>query len=239
MELKVVHTLIPIYHLLSKFHQYEVKDLQRIPEEGRCLVLTNHGFATYDIGLLATHIFIERGREPFGLADSNFFKLEKVANVVSLLNMVEAGHKNAEKLLNNEKIVYLAPGGMKEAIRSHEEKYKIHWEERMGFAKLAIKTQTPIVLAACPAADDIFDVHTNPLTDLIYKNIKLPFVLPKGLNSLPFIPKPVKLTHHLSWPIIPPAVSVDAPEYNDSLREFHHKVVTSMEDFLNHSKGSQ
>lgn len=235
LDRQVLNTVLPLYYLLSKYHDYEIKNIERVPNEGRCLIGINHSFATYDGFLLAMGIYIETGRTPNILADSNFFKFESIREVCKRLNMVEANHPNAEDLLNKEQLVYVAPGGMKEALRSAQERYRIHWENRTGLARLSINSQTPIILAACPKSDEIFDIYPTPFTDFIYKNFKLPFVMLRGIGKT-IIPRPVKLIHYISAPIHPPKIDRNDHQYNEVVKKYHQQVVTKMQRLLARTK---
>jgi 1-acyl-sn-glycerol-3-phosphate acyltransferase len=185
---------------LGRYHRYKVYGLERIPREGRVLLVINHSFATYDGILLGAAVLVHVGRHPVGLADHNFFKIDAVARLATRLGLVEASHTSAEQALEAGKLVAVAPGGMRESLRPKHERYQVLWQKRRGFVKLALRTRTPIVLAACPQADELYDVYPNILTKWLYKNVKLPFVLLKGWGPT-LIPKPIQLFHLISKPI--------------------------------------
>ncbi len=224
-------TILPVMHLLKKYHRHEIKHVENVPKSGGALILTNHSLATYDGLLLGLGIYLETSRMPYGLADTNLFTLPFLRDISPKINLVEASHENAEKLLAQDELVCIAPGGMKEAIRSSEHRREIIWHKRTGFARLAVRTQSPIVLAACPNADGIYDVKANSITNFIYENFKLPFVIPRGVGPT-LIPRPVKLTHYLSEPLYPPKVDENDESYLDELYDFHERVVKTMREMM-------
>ncbi len=221
--------ILPLVKILTFYHRHEIYGLENIPKTGRLLIVENHSFASYDGFILGAKVHLHTGRIPYGLADHQLFRFDFIKKYTEKL-LIEGTVENAKRVLNAEGLLMLAPGGMKEAIRSEKEKYKIIWENRKGFIKLCLETQTPIIVAACPAADDIYDVSTNKLTNFVYENLKIPFVYPKGVfNGL--FPRPIKLVHYLSEPIYPPKIKTSeiTPEVVDT---FHQKIINQMNQLL-------
>ncbi len=228
---KLMEKIRPFLNVLAVYNHYQVHGLERIPAKGRTLLVLNHSFATYDGFLLGAAILIQRKRHPLGLADSNFFLFPSVGEFASRIGLLEASHENAEKALREEQLLAVAPGGMREALRPKEQRYQVLWKKRRGFVKLALRTQTPIVLAACPRADDLFDIYPNALTKWMYQHLKWPFVLLKGWGPT-LLPKPVKLIHFLSEPIMPPPWKEGEGDFAELTREFHARVTREMRELM-------
>lgn len=227
----LMRTLIPFAEALAVYHQHKVVGLKHIPKRGAALIVSNHSLATYDIILLMYDIFKETGRIARPLIDRLFFKIPGLGRLMDLTGAVEGGRKEAQSLLENGDIVCVAPGGMREALRPSTERYQIIWERRMGFIRVALETQTPIILAACPRADDLYEVLENPITRWAYKNFKIPVFLARGLGPTP-LPRPVQLTHYLSRPIRPPALAATPEEVQKQIEELHKKIVSEMESLI-------
>jgi 1-acyl-sn-glycerol-3-phosphate acyltransferase len=115
---------------------------------------------------------------------------------------------------------------MRESLRPTSERYQIRWEGRLGFARLAVKAQVPVLLAACPAADDIYEVYDNPITPEVYRRFKWPLPLARGLGPTP-LPRPVKLTHVIGRPMPPPQRSSEEIDEAD-VRAYHARLVQEM-----------
>ena len=124
----------------------------------------------------------------------------------------------------------LSPGGMRESLRPSTQRYRISWEGRLGFARLAIRAQVPVILAACPAADDIYTVYENPLTELVYQRFKWPLPIAHGLGPTA-LPRPIKLTHYLSHPIAPPPLQGEGAN-EELVTAYHAKLVHEMGKLL-------
>lgn len=223
--------LLPVVKAISTYHQHEIEGLERFPKRGPVLVVSNHSLATYDIMLLGYAIYQQYERVARPLVDRLFFKVPGLSELMDGLGAVQGSQASARELLEDKNIVMVAPGGMNESLRSSKEKYQIMWERRKGFVKLAIETQVPIVLAACPAADDLYDVYTGSLSKWAYENFKVPVFLAKGFGLSP-IPKPVQLKHFLSARINPPKLEVYQENPEEVLEKFHKKIVASMKRLM-------
>lgn len=216
---------------LREYHRHEVVGMEHVPEKGPVIVAVNHSLATYDIALLLCAIYDQTGRIARPLADRWFFRLPYVSELMNKMGVVEGNHKSAEKLLKEGELLSVAPGGMREALRPSDQRYQILWEKRKGFAKLALRTGAPVILAMCPKADDVFDVFPNPLTKWAYQKFRVPLILARGFGPTP-IPRPVKLIHFLSDPMKPPVLSTDPVEFEKQLNQFHAKLVKKAKQLI-------
>ena len=226
-----VKPLLPLIQAARRYHRHEVHGLNHIPLKGRTLIVVNHSLATYDIILLMTAIYSDLGRLPRPLLDRLFFKIPYVCDLMHLLGAKEGSHGNAETLLLEDHIVTVAPGGMREALRPASERYQIRWEGRLGFVRLAMRTRSPVVLAACPAADDLYEVYPSHVTEWFYQNFRVPIFLARGLGPT-WWPRPIKLIHELSEPIMPPAWDDDEEVCDERARAFHAQLVARMERLM-------
>lgn len=231
MDVEFTLKLYPLVRALRTYHRHEVFGLENVPSEGPAIIACNHSLATYDMSLLMTAIYDERHRVTRSLIDRAFFRVPGLGEFMERVGSAQGTPENARSLIESGEILMVAPGGMRESLRPSSERYQILWERRKGFVKLALETGTPIVLAACPKADDIFDTFENPLTKLMYKNFKLPLPLLRGLGPT-LLPKPVKLRHFLSKPIKPPKAEQDPDAFKEQVEEFHAKIVKKMQELM-------
>ena len=117
---------------------------------------------------------------------------------------------SARSILEQNQLAVVAPGGMREALRPTSERYQLRWAKRRGFCRLALETNSPIILAACPGADDLFTVYSTSLTKAAYKTLKIPLPLLRGWGPT-LMPRPIRLTHVLSKPIVPNPITGNVP----------------------------
>ncbi|SMF67190.1 lysophospholipid acyltransferase family protein [Pseudobacteriovorax antillogorgiicola] len=219
--------LLPITLGLRLYHRHEVHGLENIPASGPVIIACNHSLATYDISLLMSAVYQKLHRFPRALIDRAFYRIPGLGELMEKLGCIVGSQENAQSLLSNGEILYLAPGGMQESLRPSTDRYRVLWTKRKGFAKLAIDSGAPVILAACPKADDIFTVYENGVTDWIYRNFKMPFFLARGLGPT-VMPKPVKLDHYLSRAFYPPKKNHDPVAYKRQVYNFHRKLVQEM-----------
>ena len=230
MEQQYVSRVLPFLKAIRFYHDHEAIGMGHIPQEGPALVVVNHSLATYDIALLFSAIYEETGRITRPLADNLFFKIPYLAKAVDLLGGVRGDKESAKELLRSGELVSVAPGGMKEALRSSDDKYQLVWDSRKGFVKLAIEMQVPIILAMCPRADDLYQVYSNPVTPWVYEKFRVPLFCLKGLGPT-LIPKPIKLKHYLSKPIYPPTID-NVKDVSKHVEAFHKKILEASQKLM-------
>jgi len=212
---------------MARFHRHRVVNIDTLPENGPCLLVVNHSLATYDISLLGLRIYEKTGRFIRGLGDRAIFRTPVVGQMAEQFGVVPGSPQSALSLLEKGQLVVVAPGGMREALRSTRDRYQVLWRKRQGFARLAIQAQCPVILAACPRADDIYQVRDSRFTRSVYKYLKLPVPMVTGFGPT-LIPKPVPLTHYLSRPIHPP----NSESNVDEIMAFHHGLRQRMERMM-------
>jgi len=218
-----------ILQVMKLYHRHEVHGLNVFPKKGPVILAIHHSLATYDGFLLGMQLFDDTGRLAMGLGDDLLFKMKVTKNWIPKMGILPASRENAKKILDDGHVLALAPGGMRESLRPSDERYNVKWNKRKGFIRLAIETGTPIVLAACPAADRIFRVYPNILTALVYKHFKFPLPIFRGFG-LSLIPRPVKLVHFISAPMMPPEYQEEI--FDQQVDEFHKKILTGMDHLL-------
>jgi hypothetical protein len=188
---------------LRDYHRHEAVGWEHVPRRGGFIIAANHTFATYDSFLLAVPVYDDLGRVPNTIADRLLMRTPVVGSFFRDIGFVEGSRDDAVGLLKSGGILGLSPGGMREALRSSKEKYRIDWRGRTGFVWAAMLAGVPIVLAACPRGDDIYDVAELGLTRRAYERFKVPLALFRGVGPT-LVPRPIKLWHVLSEPITSP-----------------------------------
>ncbi len=230
MNTDLLIKLAPFIAGVRAYHHHTALGLDKLPEGGMILA-ANHSLASYDIALLMAAIYEYSNRIPRALIDRLFFKVPGLGAIMESLGSREGSQENAVNLLKSGEIIVIAPGGMREALRPSREKYKVMWSRRKGFARLSIESGVPIVLAACPAADDIYDIAPSHVTAWAYKTLKVPLFFAKGFGYSP-IPKPVLLTHLVSEPLYPPKKSDSPEEMTKRVNEFHARIAKRMDELM-------
>ena len=229
---RLAEFLTPVSEFLKNYHAYRIYGLERIPPRGPALIVFNHSFASYDMFMFAAAVYSSLGRRVRPLGDRLIFKTPLLKNLAHRLGIVEGSMDDGIELLrDNGELVAVAPGGMREALRPREERYRIDWRGREGFARLAFEAQVPIILAACPAADDLYTLYDNVFTRFVYKKMRMPLPMLRGLGPT-LLPRPIKLTHEISMPIFPPKPSPDPSRHAQQISEFKRQAEEEMDELM-------
>ena len=214
---------------MRRYHAHEVHGLDLIPREGPALLVIHHSLATYDGLLFALALHEHTGRMPVALGDDMIFRTPGLKDLAWKTGIRPASPKAGYDLLKEGRLLFVSPGGMWESLRSSEEARTVRWENRKGFCRLALRAQVPIVLIACPAADDIYEVRKSRITDLMYRQFKVPVPFARGRGRSP-LPRRVQLTHHVAAPIVPP--EHDPANEDVQIDVLYQRATTSMLDLL-------
>jgi 1-acyl-sn-glycerol-3-phosphate acyltransferase len=137
----------------------EVEGIHRIPS-GRALIVTNHAFG-FDAVFPMAAVHRETGRLVWALGEHAWWKIPFLRRLASAVGTVDGTRDNAERLLDADQLVLVLPGGLREAMKPRELRYRLLWGNRYGFIRTAIRTNAPIVPLASIGADEIFDLVGN------------------------------------------------------------------------------
>lgn len=192
-----------VFEVLARVFRHEVRGLERIPRRGPALLVLNHGPFPIDAALLSWTLHRELGRWPRFLGDRLIFEEPLFERFFAPWGVVEGNHYEARKLFAAGELVAVFPGGAREAWKGVRERKRLRWAGRSGFARLAFKSDVPIVPVACPRADDLLLVLNDPLAwgaRVFGESRHLPLPVFVGLGLLPI---PWKVVHTVGEPILP------------------------------------
>jgi 1-acyl-sn-glycerol-3-phosphate acyltransferase len=226
--LSLLETFTPF---VRAYFRYEVIGLEHIPSVGRAVLVSNHGILPVD-GLLLNYAIKEAyGRWPRGLTDRRVFRIPVLRQFFMDLGIVLANPQTGRELLEREEIVFIMPGGAREAFKSSQDRYQLMWKRRMGFVRLAIRAGAPIIPVVCIGIDDTYHVLFDGyrLSERIFgKDVLLPVTIPLGLGPLPL---PARLTHYVGKPVTFRYGPQDADDPQKVAR-LHRRVLKSMQSLL-------
>jgi 1-acyl-sn-glycerol-3-phosphate acyltransferase len=195
---ETLHALEPIEWLLKKYFRYEVRGLENVPRSGKAIIISNHGLLPIDGWFLFYEIYRATGRWPRGLTDWRIYRLPWLRQMFMDMGMVVGTHENGNRLLTRGEMIFIMPGGSKEAWKSSKYRYRLLWQGRNGFIRMALRNSCPILPSANVGTDDtyhvFFDGYTTAYRLLRTKKALLPISVPVGIGV---IPKPVKMTQYV------------------------------------------
>lgn len=193
--------------LYKRYFRVEVEGISHVPEEGRCLIVSNHssGPLPYDGLMLRTTLRREhpQKREVRWLAEDFIYYLPFVGAMMSRLGAVRACQENAERLLAQGRLVAVFPEGAKGIGKLYRDRYRLQRFGRGGFIRLCLRTHTPIVPCAIVGAEE-----ANPMLyriEYMAKTFGVPYlpITPTFpmLGPLGLLPAPTKWKVALGEPI--------------------------------------
>jgi 1-acyl-sn-glycerol-3-phosphate acyltransferase len=202
--------------IASIWFRGEVRDMERIPEEGPVLLVGNHsgGNITPDTIVFSlafnTYFGVER---PFYQLAHNLVLSSPVGPFLRKFGTVAASHENARRALDSDAAVLVYPGGDWEVNRPTWESNRIDFAGRKGFIKLALDAGVPIIPIVSVGGQEtaIFLGHGDRLARLLRLdkllrlktlpvNLSLPWILNVG-DFLGHLPLPAKITVQVMEPI--------------------------------------
>ncbi len=229
-DVRAITRWMPAMGLLKRYFNYSVQGLENIPETGPALITMNHGPVPVDVPLLGAAIYRSTGRLARGLTDHAVFKMPVMREMFMAVGAVDGRHDTAEALLSRGNLVIVMPGGAPEAFKPSSKAYQLYWYRRMGFARLAIRAQVPIIPAACIGIDDLYTVPLDMFETgrKLFRMRSVPFPLAWGRGPLP---RRVRLTQYVGEPIHP-QLPPEAADDDDAVLPFRDRVVEVMESMI-------
>ncbi len=177
--------------------------LDEVPKVGPTLFVGNHTmFGILDSTLMLAEIYERCGIALRALGDRVHFGIPLWGRALLRHGVVEASRDNCAALFRAGQQVLVFPGGAREVAKRRGEEYKLVWNERVGFARMAIRYQVPIQPFSAIGIDDAFDIlldaddiMATPVGRLIRRfGLRSDMIMPlvKGLGPTP-LPRPERL----------------------------------------------
>ena len=163
-----------------RFHVV-VEGLDRLPAGGALLV-ANHAFG-FDVAFAVARIHAETGRRVWALAEHAWWVVPAVGRLAAAVGMVDGTPRNADALLSAGELVLVLPGGLREAVKPRELRYRLLWGHRYGFVHAALRNGTPLVPLAGLGPDDLFNLVGDAFRR--GRRLRLPFPLPRPTHLFP------------------------------------------------------
>jgi 1-acyl-sn-glycerol-3-phosphate acyltransferase len=145
-----IRATVPAMGAVCKtYFRGEVSGLEHIPEEGPVLLVGNHSGGTM---IADSFVFSQAFYERFGanrlfhqLAHDLVFKIAGLRTLVQRWGTVPASPENMRRALDRGAALLVYPGGDIETFRPSWQTSDIRFDGRMGFVRLALKHDVPIV----------------------------------------------------------------------------------------------
>ncbi len=206
----------------------DVRGTGRIPP-GRALIVANHTFG-WDAMFPMAAVWNERHRTLWTLGEHVWWKLPFVRKLAAAVGTVDGTPQNVDELLSHDELVLVLPGGLREAVKPHELRYRLLWGHRYGFVRAAIRNHAPIVPLASIGADDLFDLVGNAYRrgERWLHRSGIPIPLPARILPIPHL---VRLSFVFGDPISPRA-SPEQADDPDVLRSVRHEIEGALHELI-------
>lgn len=185
--------------------------LERIPDRRPLLFVGNHTlYGLIDIPLLFDELWRKKRILLRGLADRGHYRVPFWRDMLTSLGAVLGTRENCAALMRSGEAIVVFPGGSREVFKTRDEKYKLLWKERYGFARLAIEHGCTVVPFASVGVEDAYDILLDrddylatPLGALAsWLGIRSDALPPVAVGIGPtLIPRPVRIYFRIMPPI--------------------------------------
>lgn len=126
------------------WHAYEVDGFEHIPKEGPALIVYYHGVIPLDHFYLMTKVLLYKKRLICSVGDHFLFMIPGTKTLMRELKVLTGPVEECVKLLNDGNLLSIAPGGAREGLFG-DNRYKLMWNNRIGFAKVAVAAKVPVI----------------------------------------------------------------------------------------------
>ncbi len=233
--------VLPLFELLyTRYFRVEVHGAERVPDEGRCILVANHsGTLPFDGMMLRLALRHEhpRHRELRWLAEDAIFHFPFLGSFANRLGAVRACPENAERLLSHEALVGVFPEGMKGIGKLYRDRYRLQRFGRGGFVKVCLRTRTPVVPVAILGGEE-----THPMlarVEYLTRAVGIPYlpVTPTfpWLGPLGLVPAPTKWKIFFGEPIDLRGYGAEAAEDEILVGRLNEQVRSAIQAMLEHA----
>ena len=212
----------------------DVRGIENIPA-GRALLVANHSFG-WDIVFVMSAVHARTGRTVWALGEHAWWKVPFVRRVAASLGTVDGTQENADRILSQDGLLLVMPGGVREALKPRELRYRLLWGQRYGFVRAALRNRAPIVPVASLGGDEVFDLVGNAFKrgNRWLRGTGIP--IPLTSRVLP-IPRFVPLRFVIGEPVPPPAATNEPEEV--VVKRVRREVEGSLHELFEHELASR
>ncbi|HVW24462.1 MAG TPA: 1-acyl-sn-glycerol-3-phosphate acyltransferase [Polyangiaceae bacterium] len=213
---------------LSRRLSVEVSGIENVPR-GRALLVANHAFG-WDVVFPMATIWNVQHRPVWALGEHAWWKVPFLRRLAAATGTVDGTPANLDRLLQRDQLVLVLPGGLREAVKPRELRYRLLWGHRYGFVRAAIRNQTPLVPLAAIGADDAFELIGDAYRrgERWLHRGSLP--IPRSRRLLP-IPRMVQLRYVFGEPI-PPRFGADEAENEAAVKSLRHEIEGALHELI-------
>jgi len=212
----------PIAKMIYR-HYFKVKTygIQNVPAEGRAMLVGNHsGGLPVDGTMVAISMVLDHDppRYAIGMVDKFAGRMPVTSAILARMGQVTGLREQAEKLLNEERLLMIFPEGTRGVGKLYKDRYNLV-EFTSGFMRLALRTNTPIIPFAFIGGEEaIKTVYRSKKLGKMFGAPYFPFT-PYGLP----LPMPVSCQIRYGEPMYFEG-DENSPDFESKVLEVKNKV---------------
>lgn len=162
--------IAPFLWLYRHYHRVEVSGIEKVPP-GRVLLISNHsGQLPMDGAMIAVSMMVEANppRAVRSMVEKWVPSLPYVSTFMARVGQIVGTPENCRRLLNSDEAILVFPEGTRGLNKLWPQRYQLR-EFGLGFMRLALETDTPIVPVAVVGAEEQAPalVDVKPLAKLL------------------------------------------------------------------------
>lgn len=162
--------IAPFLWLYRNYHRVEVNGIEKVPP-GRVLLISNHsGQLPMDGAMIAVSMMVEANppRAIRSMVEKWVPSLPYVSTFMARVGQIVGTPENCRRLLTAEEAILVFPEGARGINKLWPQRYQLQ-EFGLGFMRLALETDTPIVPVAVVGAEEQAPalVDVKPLAKLL------------------------------------------------------------------------
>ena len=215
----------------------QTEGVSNVPAHGRALLVANHaGILPWDATMISVALLREHPlpRHPRFMVLNWAFDLPWISSALRKLGGVVASPHNAQRLLEQDRLVAAFPEGVKGTGKPYSERYRLQRFGRGGFVEIALRSGAPIVPVAVVGSEEIYP----KLADLpaVARLIGAPYfpVTPTfpWLGPLGLVPLPSRWRIAFLEPVETRGLGPDAAADRGLVLELSERVRATIQDAL-------
>lgn len=230
---------INYWRSFQRYHRYSIEGMEKLESDGAMLIAGYHGRPlALDMCMFTVAFYDYFGYLPHGIVHRGLESFPPLKKLTDAAGFVTDDGPDVAKAVELGEHIVVTPGGGQEGCRSFRERYKVAWEGRLGYVRLAAKYALPIVPVAGAGADDTYFGLNN--AEALGRKLGVPrrwaFALWVGFGPLgpyPFSPPfPVRIHQFVGDPIDPWKGKPLLDPKPEKLAEVHAVVVAAVQKLL-------
>eukprot|EP00164_Ancoracysta_twista_P000694 GFYU01000919.1.p2 GENE.GFYU01000919.1~~GFYU01000919.1.p2 ORF type:complete len:490 (-),score=108.33 GFYU01000919.1:98-1567(-) len=167
-------------------------NMKNIPEGKTLFFVCNHALLGMEMPALVYGVYKERGIFMRGLADFVHFYIPAWCEILKFLGAVRGTREVCDSLMKDGQALLVYPGGAAEVMKkSTDDPYQLKWpEDRVGFARLAVKNGVTIIPTATVGTPDMLDIMYDIPVGFLFgnkgsrKGLTFPLVKPPNPSNV-------------------------------------------------------